>query len=559
MLKVKPQTIKSDLVTEYVAPVRVIDATENMPAERLVDNRKTQVYFNDKDYAEFHSGEHIILDFGKELHGGARIITLQCAPQNEAQIRLRFGESLTETCAELGEKNATNHHAIRDMVVYIPNLSDQVFGRTGFRFLRIDFLGENEIFKLLNVYAVFTHQKTKGAGSFSCSDALINDIYNTARYTIYLNMQENLYEGIKRDRLVWVGDLQPEVLAITYMYGSHPLVEKALSESIQENPLPSWFGAIPCYSAWLIKIVYDYYMKVKNDDFLAGVFPYLEGVIQQISDCVDSCGNIDFSRIPVKTRQEVFFDWQTNGTADALEGNRFVFIMAVECMQKLCEMTGREENFVYKDLLQRLNKPTQKQVTAKQVVAVGYLTDRIDKESAGQLLFDGGAKGLSTFMGYFIFSAMAKACGAEVALSILKDYYGGMLSRGATTFWEDFDIDWLVGSGRIDEFTKNGEKDLHGDFGAYCYKGFRHSLCHGWACGAVPFLTEYVLGVNVIKPRCKEIEINPHLANLSYCKGVFPTPYGKVKIFHKVREGVVYTKVDFPKEIKITFKNCIQE
>jgi H/ACA ribonucleoprotein complex subunit 4 len=25
--------------------------------------------------------------------------------------------------------------------------------------------------------------------------------------------------------------------------------------------------------------------------------------------------------------------------------------------------------------------------------------------------------------------------------------------------------------------------DIHGDFGDHCYRGFRHSLCHGWASG----------------------------------------------------------------------------
>ncbi len=36
-------------------------------------------------------------------------------------------------------------------------------------------------------------------------------------------------------------------------------------------------------------------------------------------------------------------------------------------------------------------------------------------------------------------------------LPIIKEYFGAMLSRGATTFWEDFDMEWLNGSGREDE------------------------------------------------------------------------------------------------------------
>jgi len=74
----------------------------------------------------------------------------------------------------------------------------------------------------------------------------------------------------------------------------------------------------------------------------------------------------------------------------------------------------------------------------------------------------------------------------------MKEYYGAMLDRGATTFFEDFDMDWLEGSGRIDELPAEGEKDLHGDYGSFCYVGFRHSFCHGWSAGVIMFIEEYV-------------------------------------------------------------------
>jgi len=42
---------------------------------------------------------------------------------------------------------------------------------------------------------------------------------------------------------------------------------------------------------------------------------------------------------------------------------------------------------------------------------------------------------------------------------------------------------WTKDATRIDELVPEGKKDIHGDCGAYCYEGFRHSLCHGWASG----------------------------------------------------------------------------
>ena len=73
----------------------------------------------------------------------------------------------------------------------------------------------------------------------------------------------------------------------------------------------------------------------------------------------------------------------------------------------------------------------------------------------------------------------------------MKEYFGKMIEKGATTFWEDFNMSWAENSCRIDELPKEGEIDIHCDCGDFCYKGFRHSLCHGWSSGVIAFIKEY--------------------------------------------------------------------
>lgn len=141
----------------------------------------------------------------------------------------------------------------------------------------------------------------------------------------------------------------------------------------------------------------------------------------------------------------------------------------------------------------------------------------------------------------------------------MKEYYGGMLDKGATSFWEDFDVSWIAESGRIDELPKEGQKDIHGDYGKYCYTGFRHSLCHGWSCGAIEFLAENVLGISVTEAGCKKITISPDLGGLEFAKGMFPTPYGKVIISHKRTKKGIISEITAPKDIEITAKACIAE
>jgi hypothetical protein len=113
---------------------------------------------------------------------------------------------------------------------------------------------------------------------------------------------------------------------------------------------------------------------------------------------------------------------------------------------------------------------------------IEYMDEEYEK------LIVGRAKGFSTFMSYYILSAIASR-DKKLAIELMKEYYGAMLDRGATTFWEDFNIDWLEGSGRIDEVDPT-KKDIHGDYGAHCYVGFRHSLCHGWSAGVAKFIKE---------------------------------------------------------------------
>ena len=124
----------------------------------------------------------------------------------------------------------------------------------------------------------------------------------------------------------------------------------------------------------------------------------------------------------------------------------------------------------------------------KKVLALKHFAVGLSAQEQAELV-RGGAQGMSTFMSYYIMKAVA-AFDKPAAVQMMKDYYGAMLDKGATTFWEDFDLDWVPGSGRIDAFPREGEKDIHGDYGGYCYRGFRHSLCHGWSAGILAFMME---------------------------------------------------------------------
>ena len=109
----------------------------------------------------------------------------------------------------------------------------------------------------------------------------------------------------------------------------------------------------------------------------------------------------------------------------------------------------------------------------KQVIGLKYYAFGEISDEEYDLLVKGGAAGLSTFMSYFILTAIASK-DKKLATKIMKDYYGKMLDLGATTFWEDFDIDWLKDDpSPIDVMPEKGRKNVHADYGQVLLSRFK--------------------------------------------------------------------------------------
>lgn len=138
----------------------------------------------------------IVLDFGKELHGGIRLLTAFSERSGDVHVRLTFGESVSEALSEIGEKGACNDHSPRDFDAVLPLYSDLTFGQTGFRFVKIELTDGDGLLDLKAAVADFVYTDAEYRGSFRCSDPLINKIYDTAVYTCHLNMQNGaIWDG----------------------------------------------------------------------------------------------------------------------------------------------------------------------------------------------------------------------------------------------------------------------------------------------------------------------------------------------------------------------------
>jgi hypothetical protein len=111
----------------------------------------------------------------------------------------------------------------------------------------------------------------------------------------------------------------------------------------------------------------------------------------------------------------------------------------------------------------------------------------------------------------------------------MRQYWGGMLSTGATTFWEHFDVDWLKDAGRIDEIVPKGKYDIHGENGEGCFTGYRNSFCHGWGSMPAEWLIRQICGLEFSDS--KTVRFSPDLCGLEWAEAHVPTEYGMIDIF----------------------------
>lgn len=547
-----------EMTRKYLSPVKILwQSTKELNhiqnAERLHKPGDGQANLSGKDLCIMHNDGHgkagILLDFGRELHGGLQLVTDQSRGGKPVRLRIRFGESASEAMSEIDTlKGATNDHAMRDFEISVPWLGKLEVGNTGFRFIRIDLLDDHAELKLKEARAIFIFRDIPYLGSFKSSDTLLNKIWITGAYTVHLNMQDYLWDGVKRDRLVWVGDMHPETSTIAAVFGSNNVVPKSLDLARDITPLPEYMNGMVSYSMWWILIQHDWYMYTGDLEYLKQQEKYLTALLNLYIAQIDD-NNSESLKNGIR-----FLDWPSSTDPKAIHaGLQAMLAMTLNAGADLTEVLNDPVTSARcKEAVSKLKKNVPDPGKSKQAAALLSLSGLMPPDRANVVISDQGVQDYSTFFGYYMLLAKAKAGDYQGSIDAIRNYWGPMLSLGATTFWEDFNVNWLDNASGIDQLVPEGKKDIHGDYGAFCYKGFRHSLAHGWASGPTPWLTQYVLGVNVMAPGCKIIKIEPHLGDLTYAEGTFPTPLGLVKIRNtKLENGKLRIEVKAPKGIKI--------
>ena len=373
-------------------------------------------------------------------------------------------------------------------------------------------------------------------GSFKSNDEELNCIWEIGAYTMHLTTREFFIDGIKRDRWVWSGDAVQSYLMNYYLFFDSECVKRTTWLLRGKDPVTAHTNTIMDYTFYWFIGIYDYYMYTGDKAFVKQIYPRMQTMMAYVLGRTNSRGMVEGM-----TGDWVFVDW-ADGYLDKkgeLAIEQVLLCKSLETMALCAALAEVEEDVpTYEKLAAELRAklmPTfwseAKQamvhncVEGKQSEAVtryanmfatffGYLTPQQQQQIKDSVLLNDEILKITTpYMRFYELEALCVLGEQEAVMGEMKDYWGGMLREGATSFWEKYNP------------TESGTQHL-----AMYGRPYGKSLCHAWGASPIYLLGRYYLGVKPTEAGYAAYEVRPTLGGLAWMEGTIPTPQGEIRV-----------------------------
>ncbi len=476
----------------------------------------------------------VLLDFGQELAG-----RLQIWGTPGGRILITTGES-PEECVH-AEPHLDNSGPFK------PQLLGQTAYCTpysAFRYARIS-MRDHEPVEIRKIVCDHKYYPVQYRGSFSCSDPLLTRIWYTGAYTAHLCMQEEIWDAPKRDRGLWIGDLEVTGATINTVFADRSLMELSIAKvrQIAQGKRPATevaendVNTLPGYSAAWFCTLADFYRHAGDREFLAGQHELIVSLLKLQQTEFDAH---DLFNNPRNAWD--FCDWSPGLVTDSPLARATTDLCiirgvheAVYLLRELGDVKHADEYAAWADRLtaaararlidaksQTYGNRLQENVmavlsgTASEAQCKTIYSNILRAKSPAWAMFHrrpSSEDAMTPYYGYFVLKSLAQLEHTQDGLDLIRRYWGDMLKRGATTLWEMFDPAWPA--------------DMNW---ALNNKAPYLSLSHGWSTGPTTFLSENVLGVRSTGAGFSTAQIAPKLGDLTWAQGDVPTPSGLIHV-----------------------------
>ena len=385
------------------------------------------------------------------------------------------------------------------------------------------------------------------SGSFRCSDDELNRIWEVAAYTLELTTREFFCDGIKRDRWIWSGDAIQSYLMNYYLHFDTECVKRTIRQLRGKDPVTTHINTIMDYTFFWFISIGDYYSYTADMKFVNEILPHMRSLMDFVQ------ARLNHQHMAEALPGDwIFVDWTDfhMPKQGALAFQQILLYKSYKVMAKLHHAAGQESYAHHYDRLMReLHNAiiqhfwSPDECTFIHAIHKGAPVTQVNRHTNTMAIIHADISTIqsqairqSVFLNpllppittpYMQFYELEARCMLNLhhqVLQHIKQYWGGMLQQGATTFWEKYDPD------------EQGSQHL-----AMYGRPYGKSLCHAWGAAPLYLLGRYFLGVRPTAPGYARYEVRPVLGSLQWISGQVPTPFGRINIHADSKKVTAYS------------------
>ena len=397
-------------------------------------------------------------------------------------------------------------------------------------------------------------------GSFACSDARLDRIWQISARTLKLCMEDTLTDCPLYEQTHWVGDARNESLFAYTVFGATDIgarCARQTAQSLERYPIvgcqvPSgWDCLLPAWSfLWTIS-TWDYFWFTGHRDFLRELHPAVIKNLKGAEAMVDPQGLFS---APLWN----LFDWTPidQGQKAVLHNNMFL-VGAIDAALKSeteigCDQHGEWLRNLRARLVQGANRLWDKSKnaypdsirgdgsispsTSQHTSFLSALYDIVEPanlEHVKRNILDPPAKMVrvgSPFAAMYQYEALEKLGLEAEILKLIYQNYLPMLEADATTVWESFPS---------------------GTTGGGTWPTRSH--CHAWSSAPLYFLNRITLGLRPTAAGWATATVSPHPGELSWARGTTATPHGPIQVAWRMKDNTLDITCTAPAAVKVQF------
>ncbi len=445
----------------------------------------------------FQPGDSFILDFGEHLVGHFVFSLRSFDIPVDAPVRLSFvfGEVPAEVAEPLDPyKGSLARSWLQDEVVNLDDVPQTATlpRRYAFRFAKVTVVSSSRFssFGFSEIHAdSLTSANESRLLPFSAPNADDAAIDRVARATLRDCMQTVFEDGPKRDRRLWLGDLRLEALANYATYRNYDLVKRSLyllaaktstqglvSTALFERPEPARAGNnILDYTALFAATVLEYLEASGDRQTAEDLWPL---VLKQLDFTLEPVNSQGLFGVP-----KGWWLFVDHSPIDKQASEQAIVIFGLKATLKLASKIGKADEVTFiprimermvtaarttlwDDALGMFVSGPKRQISwASQswMVLAGVPTIAEGRRALSSVMNSVGAqKPVTPYLYHYVVEALLAVGLHDDAWRLLRSYWGGMIKKGADTFWEAY----------------VPENDLASPYGSH----LMNSYCHAWSC-----------------------------------------------------------------------------